>query len=146
MKHLHSIDLRRKAGAMGLACMVGCLSAVATESVLVAPTELATAVAVRDVRLEDGELTGVVVNNSPHRVEDLTLSVSYAWHWRDATDPGSNNPGWNSREPLYVSLEPGATARFEIDAERPLPVRADGRIEPQVAVVSFTQYDVKRGG
>src|SRR5690348_1299409 len=65
---------------------------VTPDTQVVAPDELARQVAVRDVKMDEGTVSGKVVNTSSTPVRDVKLLVRYKWLWKNERRPGANSP------------------------------------------------------
>jgi hypothetical protein len=55
----------------------------------------------RNVAVKNGEVSGELVNNSPHAVRDVELQILYSWRWKDEFRPGKDDPG----RAEYVALD-----------------------------------------
>jgi hypothetical protein len=112
-----------------------------TDTVVVTPDEqVAQSAVVRDVTVEDGMVSGVVVNNSGYVLRDVDLVIRYGWMWKNEFKPGKNEP---SRAVYYTvpgEIAPGGSVPFTYRLESPLPHRADGRFVTSVQVVGFTRF------
>jgi hypothetical protein len=106
---------------------------------VVPPDELSQKLAVRDVRVNDGEVTGTVVNNSSRPLRDLKLLVDYAWLWRNERHPGTDSPGRAFWTTIPGELRPGESRDFHFRPDTPLAQRSDGRFAPSVKVSEVTE-------
>lgn len=103
--------------------------------------ETAEYAVVRDIRTEDGIVSGVVVNNSGYRLQNVELLIRYGWLWQDEFSPGQNDPGRVVRYVVPEQIQPGAHVSFTYRPESPLPRRSDGRFVTSVVVVGFTKFE-----
>ncbi len=126
--------------AFFIGMILAALAATATADQLVPAGVLQQDVAIRDVRIDEGRISGTVVNNTDGRISDVTLLMDYAWMWKDEFNPGANNPGFATQQTLPFTLNPGESAEFSITLDRALAERDDGRYNPSVGVMSFTVY------
>ncbi|MGD9602318.1 MAG: hypothetical protein AB7O21_00770 [Gammaproteobacteria bacterium] len=126
------------AAAVG-AALTGAFSVVNAES-LVSQATIREALAVENLRLEDGVVTGRLVNRSAGKIDNVELLVTFNWLWRDEFNPGNGGPGQTTSVVLTEPLAPGAAEDFRVESAAPLPMRSDGYFTPRVAVVGFTQY------
>ena len=55
----------------------------------------------RNVAVKNGEVSGELVNNSPHAVRAVELQILYSWRWKDEFRPGKDDPG----RAEYVALD-----------------------------------------
>jgi hypothetical protein len=96
-------------------------------------------VALRNVTVKDGEVSGEVVNNSPATLRDVQLQILYSWRWKDEFHPGKDDPGGAVYLTVDKEIPPGQSARFNYKPSPPLPARKDGYFDISVKVVGFTQ-------
>lgn len=108
---------------------------------LVQPGRFAEEVAVRGVRSDDGSVSGVLVNLSPHPVEDVRLMIRDGWLWNDEFHPGDDDPGRTTFQVVPGEIPPGGQAPFSYHRDTPLPRRSDGRFETVVEVVGLVQLE-----
>lgn len=96
-------------------------------------------VAVRNVTIKDGEVSGEVVNHSKHTLRDVQLQILYSWRWKDEFHPGQDDPGRAVYPVLEKEIPPGQSARFTYTPSPPLPSRKDGTFEVTVSVAGFSE-------
>ena len=108
---------------------------VTPDTQVVAPNELARQVAVRDVKMDDGTVSGTVVNTSSVPMRDVKLLVRYGWLWKNERRPGADTPGRIAWVTLPGELRPGESKPFTAPAES-LPRRNDGRFVPSAEVAA----------
>src|SRR5947199_10780414 len=77
------------AAAVILSSLVGS----AWAETIISRQQAAQDVLVRDVRAEDGAVSGVVVNNTGHEIQNVKLLVRHDWLWANEFSPGQDNPG-----------------------------------------------------
>jgi hypothetical protein len=106
---------------------------VTPDTQVVPPDELARQAAVRDVKIDDGTVSGTAVNTSSVPLRDVKLLVRYGWLWKNERRPGANSPGRIAWVTLPGELRPGESQPFTAPAESP-PRRSDGRFVPSVEV------------
>ena len=100
--------------------------------------EAAKSVAVRNLKVAPTEVSGEVVNNSPHTVRDIEVLIQYHWLWTNEFKPGAESPGQSAVIKLDRQLSPGESAAFRHAPDPPPASRKDGRFEPEVVIVGFT--------
>lgn len=123
-------------GAMlGAACAV---AAVAAEAPL-SPQQVAQVVALTDLSVENGTVSGLLVNKSPHVVRDVRLLIRHAWVWKNERHPGADSPGTAEYYTVRGALSPGGTLRFTHAPSPPLPERSDGHFETSAEIVGFEE-------
>jgi hypothetical protein len=109
---------------------------VTPDTQVVAPDDLARQVAVRDVKMENGTVSGTAVNTSSSPVRDVRLLVRYKWLWKNERRPGANPPTRIAWVTLPGELRPGESKPFTAPAES-LPRRNDGRFAPSAQVAGI---------
>lgn len=125
------------------AALLGCSLATVTvgAATLVNEPKIAAAIEVSDPANHGSALSTVIRNASDKRVDSVELVVRYDWLWKDERNPGTDSPGWVDFVTLNDDLNPGDTATFTYELQRPLPQRDDGWFMPRVEVVGFTPYE-----
>ena len=108
---------------------------------IVPAEELANAVAVTNVRGEDGVVSGTVVNRSGKTLRDLRLVARYNWLWNREMRPGPGTDDPSRAEYFTVpgDIPPGGRADFTYRPQMPLPQRSDGHFDTQVRVASVVE-------
>jgi hypothetical protein len=106
----------------------------------VVPNERVTeSVALRDVTVDGGIVSGVLTNTSGKALRDVQLLIRYDWLWRNEFRPGEDNP---SRAVYYTvpgDIPPGGQTKFTYRADPPLPERSDGHFNTSVKVAGFVE-------
>jgi hypothetical protein len=97
-------------------------------------------VLVSDVRAEGGAVSGVVVNNTGHEIQNVKLLVRHDWLWANEFSPGQDSPGRAIVHTIEEDIPPGGQVPFTYHPESPLPQRADGRFQTSVVVLGYTQF------
>jgi len=113
-----------------------CQTSGATEAVIVPGRQ--AEVAVQDLRVGDGVVSGMVVNNSARVVRDVKLLIHNAWLWKDERHPGPVSPGNAEFYTVSGEIQPGGSLPFTYRLP-PLPRRTDGHFVTSANVVEFTQ-------
>ena len=101
--------------------------------------EASRIVVVRNVKVQDGVVSGEIVNNSSQVLRDVELQIRYIWHWKDEKRPGKDAPGRTAYYRLEKEIAPGASASFTYTPTPPLPSRPDGYFETAVSVAGYTE-------
>jgi hypothetical protein len=104
---------------------------------LLSPEE-AKAVAIKVLQADASEVSGVIVNNTPHTIREIEVLIQYHWLWTNEFKPGLESPGRVASLKLDKDLLPGESTPFRYVPNPPLPGRQDGRFEPEVVVAGFT--------
>jgi hypothetical protein len=94
---------------------------------------------VENVRFNDGEVSGEVVNHSPNTVRDVQLFISDTWLWNNEFKPGKNDPGASTYYTLPKEIPPSGRVPFTFKPSSPLPKRSGGRFDRSVAVAGYTE-------
>ena len=97
-------------------------------------------VLVSDVRAEDGTVSGVVVNNTGHEIQNVKLLIRYDWLWANEFSPGQDSPGRAIVHTVEENIPPGGQVPFTYHPASPLPQRSDGRFLTSVVVLGYTQF------
>jgi hypothetical protein len=106
---------------------------------LVSPGQVGHVVVVRDVKVRDAAVSGLIVNNSPRLVRDVKVIVRHTWLWKNERHPGDESPGRSEEFAVPGEAPPGGTLPFKYDLAAPLPARADGHFVTSAEVISFTE-------
>lgn len=96
------------------------------------------AVTVHDVTAKDGIVSGVVVNNTGHKLENVELLIRYDWLWNNEVLPGEDNPG-RAMVHRLPAVPPAGEIPFSYQPESPLPERSDGHFSISVKVIGYTE-------
>lgn len=94
-------------------------------------------VSTRDLRMTGTELQGEIVNNTDTTIISAELVVRHRWRWANETEPGTNDPSWIDTYPLDVTVPPGGSAPFKVEATREHPQRSDGSFQTDAFVRRF---------
>jgi len=89
---------------------------------------------------KNGDVTGVIENNSKADVRDVQVLVRYTWLWNNEFHPGpeSQNPGRAYFYTVHGSIPAGTIEEFSFEPPKPLAHRTDGRFDPMAQVAGFT--------
>jgi hypothetical protein len=100
---------------------------------------LGAIVAVRDVRADRDQVSGVLVNLSDKTVHDIRILVTHSFLWANERHPGeaADNPGRGAAYAVPGEIPPGGRLSFTYRFDPPLPQRSDGRFQTSVSVVSL---------
>ena len=105
---------------------------------ILSPEEAARVVAVKNLKATSTEVSGEIVNNTPHIIRDVEVLIQYHWLWANDFKPGQESPGTSAIVKLDKELQPGQSATFRHVPKPPLSDRKDGRFEPEVVIAGFT--------
>ena len=121
------------------AVLVAPFAAVAAEP-RVAPLD--TTVAIENVRSNDVDVRGTVVNRTGDQLENVRLIVADKFLWHNERHPGENSPGDAHDVVVPGPIPPHGTASFEFRRPSPLPDRRDGEFTTEVSAVELTRRPV----
>lgn len=114
--------------------------AVAAETVM-SMEESAQVVALRNVAVKDGAVSGEVVNNSSNVVRDVQLQIRSVWYWDNEFRPGENPPGSADYVTVSSPIPPGGNVRFTHPLSTQSVPEGGGHFETEVSVAGFTQVE-----
>lgn len=116
---------------------------ISQEKVVTLPTQLEDkadyVVALENVVIQDGDVSGVLVNKSQQGVYGIDLQVLYSWRWNNDFHPGRDDPGRAEYFKIDKEISPGQRVPFVHKPSPPLPARKDGVFDISVKVISFTK-------
>ncbi len=113
----------------------------ATADTFISPEQAAQRLAVSNVSVKDGVVSGDLVNNSSRAVRGVELQIRFVWHWRNEFRPGKDAPGIVEYTTFNKDVAPGETVPFTHTVSSSLPSRDDGYFEPKVSVAGFTELE-----
>jgi hypothetical protein len=122
-----------------LAGLVLLLSPLARAAEVVSPRQLEERVAIRDVVVHDGTVSGTVVNTTGRTLEHVKLVIEHQWLWRDELHPGTDSPGRVDYYTLPGAIPPHGQVPFTYRPSEPLPERSDGHFVTSVGVASVEE-------
>ncbi len=100
-------------------------------------------VVVRNIQTMGSRVQGEVVNNTTHNVVGADVVVRHRWLWANEMKPGTDDPGWIDTYPLVVTIPPGGSAPFTVEATRVPPQRTDGSFQTDAFVRSYATQPVQ---
>jgi hypothetical protein len=111
----------------------------AAEPVVLEPEEASKFVTVDEIALEEGRVTGVIVNRRPHPLRDVRLVVENVYRWPSEFRPGEESP--NQAEIILVEEEIPAGSRtpFSATLRRPSSPEVGGHFVTQVHILGFSE-------
>lgn len=96
-------------------------------------------VTVHNVGVEDGVVSGELVNSSKWPLSEVQLLIRYVWHWRKEFKPGEDTEGRAVYYTVEKKIPPGGKVDFTYRPAPPLPSRPDGYFETTVTVAGFAE-------
>jgi tRNA A58 N-methylase Trm61 len=112
-------------------------AATANDTMVVADDEVGRIVMLRNVSIQNGDVSGEIVNNSSDTLRDVVLEIRYSWRWADEFHPGKDDPGQTVYYTAAKEIPPRGSARFDYKPSPPLPIRRDGSFVIDVKVAGF---------
>jgi hypothetical protein len=118
------------------------IPAIAMPATILSQEEIGKAVAVRDVTVKNGAVSGEIVNQSSRPIRDVQLLIRYSWRWKNEFKPGTDDLSRAYYHTIDREIPPGGRASFVFMPTSPLPSRPEGFYEVSVAVAGFTEIIV----
>ena len=75
---------------------------------------------VQNLKVEDGNFSGEVINKSPHPIRDIELLIRHSREWKNESRPGTDDPGVGLYHKIEKESAPGARAPFSSKLSKPL--------------------------
>jgi hypothetical protein len=104
----------------------------------------ATEVTVRDVTVDNGVVSGVLVNTSMKAVHHVRVLVRHEWVWDTVHGLKNDDPGRALFAALHEGpkeIPSGGRSPFTYRPDSPLPSMPGGRFKTTVEVVGFVEWD-----
>jgi len=103
--------------------------------------------ALEKISIQDGEVSGELVNRSSQGVYGVDLQVLYSWRWNNDFHPGRDDPGRAEYFRIEKEISPGQRVPFVHKPSPPLPARKDGTFDISIKVIGFTRiFRETKGG
>jgi len=113
--------------------------ATTTPATLLDAAKVPEAVAIRNLVVKEGAVSGELVNRSSRALRDVQLLIRHTWHWIDELHPGKDSPGTAVYFTVEKEIAPGGAVPFAYKPASPLPSRPDGYFEISVSVAGFSE-------
>jgi len=113
--------------------------AKAASQTIVSGGDASRLVGLIEVKVNDGTVSGVLLNKSPHPIREVELLIDHAWLWSDERHPGEDNPGRSEYYTVHGEIPPSGSVQFTYHPSPPLPHRADGHFETSVQIVGLVE-------
>jgi hypothetical protein len=101
--------------------------------------EIGRIVAIENLAVQNGTVSGEAHNNSANTLRDVQLFIRYTWLWDNEFHPGSEDPGTSSIYTLPEEIPPGGRLPFTFSPSPPLPKVPGGQFVSSVSVAGFTE-------
>ena len=125
--------------AVWSALLLGTLAARSVDAQSVLTSEQAkAALSLENVEVRRDQVSGVIVNKTPHMIRDVQLVLQYHWLWKNERNPGTDSPGRTVILRFNEQLEPGKPHRFVFTPDFQLASRSDGWYMPENDIGGFT--------
>ena len=102
------------------------------------PADAARTIVIKDLIVQEGSVSGTVVNKSSATLRGVEMMLRQDWQWSNERHPGAESPGRSLPFSLGGDVAPNASAPFTFQTPR-LPQRSDGRFVTTMDVVSFSE-------
>jgi hypothetical protein len=99
----------------------------------------ARALSVEKVAMNDGRVSGELLNRSSRVLRDVQVFIRYTWLWDNETKPGSPDPGMSAYYTVRGEIPPGGYLPFSFQAAPSLPKVSGGHFETSVSVAGYTE-------
>lgn len=96
-------------------------------------------VAIQNTKIENGTVSGELVNKSNRTVRDVQLSIRHIWQWNDEFHPKEDDLSTTVLYAIKSEIAPGESVFFTYRPPAPLPSPPDGFFETTVSVAGFTE-------
>lgn len=126
--------------AIMLASSVLSLKPIAAFSATVLSRDKAAeVVALEDVVVKDGVISGKLVNKSSRPIRDVELLIRHLWIWNNEFRPGEDNRSQAEFYTVKTVIDPGKAIPFRYEFSRPSSTSTDGYFLTAVSVAGFTE-------
>lgn len=126
---------------VGCALMaVSTIAAFSFAETVMSPEQALQRIRLLNVTVQNGIVSGEIVNTSPWPLRDVELLVQHRWHWINEFRPGENNPGTAVFYKVEREIPPGGSVPFKYGQPLPPSTPAGaGQFETLVSVAGFEQ-------
>jgi hypothetical protein len=100
------------------------------------PSQIVT---IQNTKIENGAVSGELVNKSNRTVRDVQLSIRHIWQWNDEFHPKEDSLSTSVFYAIKSEIAPGGSVSFTYRPPVLLPSRPDGFFETTVTVAGFTE-------
>ena len=125
--------------ALGLAIIMTLIAPQGYSQNIRAKEDIASVLAIENLSVQEGAVSGEVRNKANHELRDVQLFVRYTWLWDDERNPGKSDPGTSAYYTLKQTIPPGEKINFTYKPSPLLPKMAAGRFETTVTIAGFTE-------
>jgi hypothetical protein len=101
--------------------------------------EISRIIALENITVQDGRVSGEAHNNSANTLRDVQLFIRYTWLWDNEFHPGSDDPGASYAYTLPKEAPPGGRVSFTFSPSPPLAKATGGHFVTSVSVAGFTE-------
>ena len=139
------VRLIARLAALGAALLLArSLPAFAQGESLVMPEDVGRVLVLENVTEHEDRVSGVIVNQSDHRVHDVRLQIVYAWLWADEHRQGTNDPSFVATEIVHDEIPPHGNMSFGYSYPSALTLRTDGKFLVDVRIAGFATISETR--
>lgn len=101
--------------------------------------EISRMIALENISVQDGRVSGEVHNTSANTLRDVQLFIRYTWVWDNEFHPGSDDPGAAYNYTPPKDIPPGGRVSFTFSPSPPLAKATGGHFVTSVSVAGFTE-------
>jgi len=111
---------------------------------VVSPDEVSRALVIRNLKVEDDTVSGVLINKTMLPLAEVRLLIRHTFLWKRerAPEAGADNPSRAVYYDVPGTIPAAGVVAFTYKPDPPLPKRKDGHFETTVQVVSFVEATV----
>ena len=125
--------------AVFLSLAVALGSALAAADGVLEDGKSAAVVSVASLKVEDGVVSGELVNRSKWPLREVQLLIRYIWQWKSEFKPGEDVQGRAVYYTVEKEIAPGGKVDFTYRPASPLPSGPDGYFETTVTIAGFSE-------
>ena len=114
-------------------------AAVARSQAVKSRPEIDRIAVVEKLAVQQGNVSGEVLNKSSYLLRDVRLLVRYTWLWDDEKKPGKTDPGTSTLYTLPREIAPGGRLPFTFKPAPPLPSLSGGHFETSVSIAGIAE-------
>jgi hypothetical protein len=108
--------VERKAALLACGALLGILTlplhGAAAPAAVVPSSEIAQTIVINDLTVQEGSISGIVVNKSSTTVRGVELLLRQTWLWNNERHPGTDSPGRTLPFTLRTDVAPNGSAPF----------------------------------
>lgn len=111
----------------------------ATAQKVASREDIAAILAIENVIVSNGTVSGEIRNRGPYDVRDVQLLIRYTWLWDDERNPGKNDPSTSTYYTLPSEIRAAGSLPFTFTPSPPLRNLSGGTYQISVTVGGLVQ-------